>query len=388
MRQSYKAGGNERDWRIFTARRSEEQGTCREEQGAERGTSTFSRRLEVTRPTRCTRRTPTINPTQSILRDQSDEPTHTVQNNREDERGLRIALIGATGAMGREVERLADQYGGRISHRFDSSNPLPEAPPHDRPDVAIDFTHPDVVIPTIERVVGWGVPIVVGTTGWLDEMERVEAIVGGKAGARVLWGSNFSVGVQVFFRIVHDAALLLDSIEAYDVALHEEHHVRKADAPSGTARTLAAILLESIERKTHIVDDTTRGRIAPDALHVTSSRIGATVGTHTVTFDSEADTITLTHRARSRSGFAIGALMAAGWIGRAEPGLYRFDDLFETIVRSAIREHLVDMKERQRFVGTNNLIEGDSTDTDLSGTTGDDIDTPDMTNTTDEGEME
>ncbi len=251
--------------------------------------------------------------------------------NEREEQPLRIALIGASGAMGREIERLAPTSGVEIVLRYDAEHPLPGERPNVPVDAVIEFTLPDVVLGNIGRVLAWGVPIVVGTTGWLHALDDVREEVE-RRGGRLIWASNFSVGVQAFFRIVRRAAELMENISDYDVALHEEHHTRKEDSPSGTARTIAEILLEAIGRKSEILTETSHGRISPEALHLTSRRVGATPGTHVVTLDSEADTIELVHRARNRSGFALGALAAAEWIVGAAPGIYRFDDVFERII--------------------------------------------------------
>lgn len=244
---------------------------------------------------------------------------------------LRIALIGASGSMGREIDRLAPDEGAEIVLRFDAENPLPEEMRETEFDVAIEFSLPANVLDSIRTVVGWRKPIVVGTTGWYDSLEEVTGIVGEHEG-RLIWASNFSVGVQAFFSVVREAAKLFNKIERYDVAVHEEHHVRKADSPSGTAVSLGNLLLESIDRKRSALVETAHGRIPSDALHITSRRIGETIGTHVVTFDAGADTIELVHRAKNRSGFALGALAAARWIVGAEPGTYRLDDVFEEIL--------------------------------------------------------
>ena len=244
---------------------------------------------------------------------------------------LRVALIGASGAMGKEIERCALGENVEIVLRFDHQDPLPVEMPNTAFDVAIDFTLPDAAPNNIRRLLDWGYPIVVGTTGWLDALPEVEALVQKQKG-RVIWASNFSVGVQAFFRVVQQAAALFNQLERYDVAVHEEHHVRKADSPSGTARTLAETLLERIARKSKTLTEAAHGRISPDTLHVTSRRVGETVGTHIVTFDAEADTIEVVHRAKNRSGFALGALVAARWVVDAKPGLYRFDDIFEELL--------------------------------------------------------
>lgn len=250
---------------------------------------------------------------------------------RESGETVRIALSGASGAMGQEIESLASEEEVEIVLRYDAENPLPKARPDESIDAVIDFTLPHVVVGNIRRVLEWGVPVVVGTTGWLDDLPEVERIVQECQG-RLIHASNFSVGVQAFFRMVRQAAELMEKIPEYDIALHEEHHIRKADSPSGTARRLSEVLLEAISRKSDMLTETSHGRINSDNLHVTSRRVGSTPGTHTVTFDSDADTIELVHRARNRSGFARGALLAARWIPGAEPGAYRFDDVFEQII--------------------------------------------------------
>jgi 4-hydroxy-tetrahydrodipicolinate reductase len=238
---------------------------------------------------------------------------------------LRIGLVGY-GAMGLEIERLAPTRNAEVTARFTSRNPIDRSQVPEF-DVAIEFTRPDSVIENIRTLAALGTPIVVGTTGWADRMGVVEEIVGAEDG-RLIHASNFSVGVNIFLRIVREAARRFDAVAMYDAALHEVHHVRKADSPSGTALTIARIMIEELERKSTILTETSHGPIAADALHVTSSRVGETVGTHTVTFDSPADTIELTHRARNRSGFALGALLAAEWIVHQPPGVYRFEEIF------------------------------------------------------------
>jgi 4-hydroxy-tetrahydrodipicolinate reductase len=237
---------------------------------------------------------------------------------------LRIALVGY-GRMGREIERLAADNGAEIAARYSAATPLDEGSAADF-DVAIEFTRPEAAVGNIERIVRWGKPVVVGTTGWLDEIETVRRAVE-EHGGRVVYGSNFSIGVNVFFKLARLAAGLINGQSMYDAAVHEIHHVRKADSPSGTALQAARILLEELDRKSEILSGPAMGRIDPAQLHVSSQRLGETVGTHIVSFDSEADTIELAHRAKNRAGFAHGALWAARWITGREPGLYRFEEI-------------------------------------------------------------
>lgn len=247
------------------------------------------------------------------------------KNPIENHQQLRVALVGY-GTMGREIERLAAERDIQIAAKFDLAHPLTSASVADF-DVAIEFTHPHAVLENIKTLVSLGCPVVVGTTGWDQHVDEVRQIVENAEG-HVLYGSNFSVGVNLFFRIVRAAAQLVNGFPMYDAALFEAHHNRKADAPSGTALTLANILLEQLDRKAELCAGNPSGRIDPAALHVSSQRVGAVVGTHTVTFDAEADTIELTHSARNRSGFALGALLAAEWLVKQPAGLYRFEEIF------------------------------------------------------------
>jgi 4-hydroxy-tetrahydrodipicolinate reductase len=228
--------------------------------------------------------------------------------------------------MGHALERLAPEQEIAVARRYDSANRL-EKDPDPAFDVAIEFTTPSAVGDNIRKLAKLGKPMVIGTTGWLDQLDDIRSSIEGDGG-RLVYASNFSIGVNIFFGLVNEAARRMNSQPMFDAAIHEIHHVGKADSPSGTALSLAQILLDGLERKTEMLTETSHGRIAPHQLHVSSQRLGATIGTHTVTFDSPADTIELTHRARNRDGFAIGALVAARWIVGQPPGIYRFEDLF------------------------------------------------------------
>lgn len=184
-------------------------------------------------------------------------------------------------------------------------------------DVAIDFSVADTVPRNAEACARAGVPLVVGTTGWQSRVPDVRRLVDEHEGA-LIYGANFSVGVQVFYRIAARAAELFRGLESYDGFIEEAHHKRKRDAPSGTAVQLRDIVAEGLRRE----------------VPVTSTRAGYIPGTHRLGFDSAADQITLTHTARSREGFAAGALVAARWIiGRK--GVYEFSEVFDEIIRSS-----------------------------------------------------
>lgn len=241
---------------------------------------------------------------------------------------MNIALIGY-GKMGREVERIALDRGWKMTAKFDvdqnaggsgmSKESLKGV------DVCIDFSSPEAVMDNIAAACDCGKNIVVGTTGWHDRLEEVRKMVK-KSGIGLLYASNFSLGVNIFMQIVMDAAHLFQNHSAYDVAITETHHAGKADAPSGTALSLSSIVLKEIKRKSEVLGDTSHGKIKPNQLHVTSTRLGTVTGKHAVLFDSEADTIELIHTAKNRTGFALGAIVAAEWL-KGKKGLYTMRDV-------------------------------------------------------------
>lgn len=216
--------------------------------------------------------------------------------------------------------------------RFDRAHPLLEE--HDPSafngaDVAIDFSHPDVALDHIHRYCLWGQTAVIGTTGWHAEVEQVRAWVEeGQIG--LLYAPNFSLGVALLARVLRAITPLVNTLEDWDAYVHELHHTGKADSPSGTAILLANELLAGLDRKTRIAPETQHGKIAPDALHVSSTRVGHVFGEHTVGFDSPHEVLRLTHQAKSRAVFAAGALRAAEWLSGKE-GLFRLDDMLDDL---------------------------------------------------------
>ncbi len=245
-----------------------------------------------------------------------------------EEKFPRIALIGY-GSMGKEIEAIARKKGITITNIFDIDNPL-SLSSQDNFDVAIDFSTPASVVENVRLVSLLHKDIVIGTTGWNDCFNDVQQhITINEVGA--IYGSNYSIGMQMFFRVVRQAAMLINSADEYDVFLHEIHHKRKIDSPSGTALSLAHIILDEVERKQRLNTETLHHRINENELHVSSVRGGEITGTHTVYVDSLADTIELTHRAKNRGGFALGALEAAVWIWNKK-GMYDFTSVFTEIL--------------------------------------------------------
>lgn len=234
---------------------------------------------------------------------------------------MKIALIGY-GKMGHEIESMARQQGDTIVRAFDiDSTVTPEALAD--ADVCIEFSAPDAVIENIRTAVKARKDIVIGTTGWYDRLSEVQTLV---KESGLLYSSNFSLGVNIYFRMVSRAAELMNKASDYDPSIHEVHHREKADSPSGTALHLAKLLLAGIDRKKEVLTTPPKGKIGPAALHVSSTRAGYEVGTHIVAFDSEADLIELRHVAKNRRGFALGALAAARWL-RGRKGVYTMDDV-------------------------------------------------------------
>lgn len=240
---------------------------------------------------------------------------------------MNLALVG-TGQMGQAVAALAPERGHDIVATFDASRPLLDV--EDRAalrgaDTVIDFSLPDVALAHIERYCQWQQPAVIGTTGWYDDLDTVEAWVDAHDAA-LLYTANFSMGVAVL-QCALDAVLpLLEHLPDYDPYLHEMHHTRKVDSPSGTAHMLAEMVVDGLARKSHIETETQHQRIDPSALHVTATRTGDVFGVHTVGFDSPFDHVTLTHRAKNRRGFAFGALRAAEWL-QGRRGLFTLEDV-------------------------------------------------------------
>jgi 4-hydroxy-tetrahydrodipicolinate reductase len=230
---------------------------------------------------------------------------------------MNIALIGF-GAMGQLVYAEARKAGDYVDAVIRSDDAQLKMDPLvsllSRHDVAIDFSIGDAVLKNIEACARAQVPLVEGTTGWKQHEARAREIVDEHSGALV-YGANFSIGVNLFYRIVKQASALFAPIDSYAPFIEEAHHNRKRDAPSGTALKLRDLMSE---------------HLGPE-IPTSSTRAGYIPGTHRVGFDSEADQILLTHTARSRQGFANGALLAARWIvGRK--GVFEFEDVIEEIL--------------------------------------------------------
>ena len=245
---------------------------------------------------------------------------------------MNIAIVGY-GKMGQEVEKLAKERKINVKLMLDINNNLngmsiiPQAMKNI--DVCIDFSTPTAVVHNIAAAAECKTNIVVGTTGWYDKLKEVEKIVkDNKIG--LVYSPNFSLGMNIFYQILSSTAHIFNQFDCYDVAINEIHHKGKVDSPSGTALTLGQIILQNIRRKKEFLHETSRKQIKPEQLHITSTRLGSIVGTHQVLFDSDGDTIELVHTAKNRSGFALGALIAAEWI-KDNKGIFTMKDVITSI---------------------------------------------------------
>ena len=230
---------------------------------------------------------------------------------------MKIALLGY-GKMGKEIEKVALQRGHNIVIKADINSvyDINEA------DVAIDFSVPSAAFNNISNCLNHKIPVVSGTTGWLDDYEKAIKLCQEKKGA-FIYASNFSLGVNIFFELNKTLAKMMDQLKQYKVSIEEIHHTQKLDAPSGTAITLAKGIIEySGYTSWKLIEEKTSEYELP----ITAKRIENVPGTHTVSYESEVDSIEIKHTARSRQGFALGAVIAAEWL-QGKTGVFDMKDV-------------------------------------------------------------
>lgn len=232
---------------------------------------------------------------------------------------MKIALVGY-GKMGQIIEKLALSRGHSIVARLTSSNwdhtSLLDA------DTCMEFSHPQCVLENIYKIAKAKKQVIIGTTGWDDSMEQVRSIIE-KNQIGALYSPNFSIGANALLKILEHAAVIMNAFKEYEVAGVDYHHKEKRDSPSGTAKVIAKVLEKSMSRINKVP--------------FTSIRCGSIPGTHTILFDSPYDTISVTHEARNRNGFAQGAVLAAEWL-QGKKGLYTFDRCIEEIIAEGQNE--------------------------------------------------
>jgi len=231
---------------------------------------------------------------------------------------MNIILLGY-GKMGKIIEQVAINRGHQISARIDVDNQ------HEfdvaEGDVAIEFSHPDAAFANITKCLLRNIPVVCGTTGWLNRRSEIEDLCG-QVGGTFFYASNYSLGVNLFFKLNEHLAKVMNNFPQYDVMMDEIHHSEKKDAPSGTAITLAESILKNISRKKTWVNKKTTKL---NELHIGSFRIDQVPGTHLIKYESPIDDIEIKHTAHSREGFALGAVTVSEWI-QHKKGVLSMDD--------------------------------------------------------------
>ena len=249
---------------------------------------------------------------------------------------MKIALIGY-GKMGHMIEQIARDRGHEIVSIIDVDNIEDfDSPAFASADVAIEFTNPTAAFGNYQRAFAHNVKVVSGSTGWMQDHKADVEKMCSEGGQTLFWASNFSIGVAIFSAVNRYLAKIMNGFPQYDVEMEEVHHVHKLDAPSGTAITLAEDIIDRLDRKDkwvkgfqHAADGTESGsnKVVPDELPIASIRRDEVPGIHSISYDSEADKITITHNAHSRKGFALGAVLAAEYT-KDHSGLLTTSDLF------------------------------------------------------------
>ncbi|WP_428229623.1 4-hydroxy-tetrahydrodipicolinate reductase [Flavobacterium sp.] len=229
---------------------------------------------------------------------------------------MKIALLGY-GKMGKVIERIALERGHEIVLKKDEFNTYDGL---STADVAIDFSVPTAAVSNISSCFNNNVPVVSGTTGWLEHFDEMIALCNEKQGGFIS-SSNFSLGVNIFFELNEYLAKIMAQFDSYKVTMEEIHHTQKLDAPSGTAISLAKGIIENSNYANWTLDQAKANEI-----HIEAKRIGDVPGTHTVTYDSVVDSIELKHTAHNREGFALGAVIAAEWLA-GKTGVYSMKDV-------------------------------------------------------------
>jgi len=235
---------------------------------------------------------------------------------------MNIALIGY-GKMGKEIERIALRRGHSIVLTVDETNAMTFTDEElKKADVAIEFSTPESVYVNILRCFKTGIPVVAGTTGWMDKIEAVKEECA-KSQAAFFYASNYSIGVNIFFQLNRYLAAIMEKYAEYEPTVDETHHIYKKDSPSGTGITLANDILAALNRKKNWIEG---GSDEPGMLQIHSKREGNVPGTHSIKYSSDIDDIEIIHTAHNRRGFALGAILAAEWIA-GKKGVFGMHDL-------------------------------------------------------------
>lgn len=244
---------------------------------------------------------------------------------------VNIALIGY-GKMGQMIHSMSNHFDCNVIAIVD---PFSQNKEHLKTieslkdldiDVCIEFSNPEAVLNNIKKIADLKMNMVIGTTGWLEHIEVISELIM-KKDIALMYGSNYSLGMNLFYQILNYSTALFNKVQTYDVFAYEIHHNQKKDSPSGTAKEIAQIVLKNTDTKDKVVYDRLDDAIKPNEFQFSSIRGGNIPGTHVLAFDSVADTIELSHVARNREGFAQGALIASKWLA-GKKGVYNFKDSF------------------------------------------------------------
>lgn len=245
---------------------------------------------------------------------------------------MQIAIVGF-GRMGHVVYQSAIRGGHKVVSVIDPHSNAPEVTAKtctvdslNEAEVVIEFSVPENVEDRMRTYTKAKIPAVVATTGWYDRLESIRKEFS-DTDCSIIWSGNFAIGVHLFFSIIRQASALMDKFPTYDPVVQELFHAGKGDSPSGTSLMIGNIMLEELDRKDRLESARLDRKRADSEIHLSSARGGSNPGTHTVIFDSPVDSIEITHRARSREGFAAGAIQAATWIGDGRRGFFSLDDM-------------------------------------------------------------
>ena len=241
---------------------------------------------------------------------------------------MKLGIIGY-GRMGRIIEQIAIQRGHEIVSIIDIGR---NEKIGNHAECYIDFSVPEALEINIEILCDLQVPVVIGVTGWNNKIEEYAKLFNSKGNIGI-WCGNYSLGVNLYWKVIKQTAETFDKFaNEYDIMIHEFHHKNKIDSPSGTAIQTAKIILDKSSVKDAIITETLQRKRKDNELHVTATRGGSIPGTHTVIFDSNFDTVEINHTARSREGFALGAVIAAEKINELKKGLHNFSEIFDSII--------------------------------------------------------
>ena len=245
---------------------------------------------------------------------------------------MHIAIVGF-GKMGHVVHQVATREGHTIVSVIDPKSDAPEVTATtltmnslQGADVVIEFSVPEGIEERLKIYAEAKIPTVIATTGWYDRLGDIKNTLR-DTDCAIIWSGNFAIGVHLFYSIIRYAAKVLDSFPSYDPVVQELFHAGKADSPSGTSVMIGNILVDELQRKNRVESARLDRKREDTEIHISSARGGSNPGTHAVIFDSPVDSIEITHRARSREGFAAGALQAAGWIREGRKGFLSLDDM-------------------------------------------------------------